>query len=80
MTYVEFLEAFARVVDKLELRRMGGDRFMYYSAKNPYKLDKKLETALMQVFEKCLPKKKFTTAYSKYKSEIDAEIAAEEDQ
>ena len=55
MTYVEFLEAFSRVVDKLELRRMGGDRFMFYPAKNKFKLDKKIETALMQVFEKCLP-------------------------
>lgn len=73
MTYVEFLEAFARVIDRLEARSME-DFFYHYPALSPWKLDKKLESALLIVFKACLPKKQYLAAYNKYNSTIELEL------
>jgi len=73
MTYVEFLEAFARVVDRLEARQME-DFFYHYPPRSPWKLDKKLESALLTVFKECLPKRQYTAAHNKYSSTVDLEL------
>ena len=46
MTFVEFLEALARVADKFDMENME-DYFPEYEAKNPFGLDKKLESTLI---------------------------------
>ena len=43
MTFVEFLEALARVADKFSMSNIE-DHFPEYKSKNPYSLDKKLES------------------------------------
>jgi hypothetical protein len=48
MTFVEFLEALARVADKFDMVNMV-DNFPEYKAKSPWGLDKKLESTLIQI-------------------------------
>jgi hypothetical protein len=56
MTFVEFLEALARVADKFDIANLQ-DYFPEYKAKSPYLLDKKLESTVINLINALVPDK-----------------------
>ena len=73
MTFVEFLEALARVADKFSMDHMV-DNFPEYTAKNPFGLDKKLESTLIQMIQNILPEKQAKFAINQYAQTVNTEI------
>ena len=53
MSFVEFLEAIARVADKYMTTQLF-DNFPGFPAKNPFSLDKKVECVCLKMMKSCL--------------------------
>jgi len=73
MTFVEFLEALARVADKFSMENLE-DFFPEYKAKSPYELDKKLETTCLLILRGTLSEKAFNGVFRAYKQKVDYEV------
>ena len=73
MSFLEFLEALGRCADKFDLQFLE-DKFPDYRAKNPYKLDKKLECICLKLMEKTLPNKVYEANYKVYKDLVETEL------
>lgn len=73
MSFLEWLEAIARCADKFELKNLE-DFFPDYKSRNPYKLDKKMESIIVRLIRSNLDEKKSEAAISKYKEITDAEL------
>ena len=73
MNFVEFLEALARCADKFKVENMH-DYFPEYKAKNKYKLDKKLETIIIELIRANMSEKQYNYAFNKYKDTVEKEL------
>ena len=73
MTFVEFLEALARVADKFDMQNME-DFFPDYKAKSPFQLDKKLESTMLTLMSKLLQPKQYKAQHGKYKQLVQTEL------
>jgi len=73
MTFVEFLEALARVADKFEMVNMV-DMFPEYKAKSPFELDKKLESTFFVLIRGCLSEKHYKNTLKKYTEIVETEL------
>ena len=75
MKYVEFMEALARCADRWDINVMT-DFFPEFKSKNPFLLDKKLESIIIKLIKACFTEKMFNAEFAKYKEKVDAELNA----
>ena len=75
MKYVEFIEALARCADRWDINVMT-DFFPQFKSKNPFLLDKKLESIIIKLMRAAFSDKMFNAEFAKYKEKIDAEVNA----
>ena len=75
MTFVEFLEAIARVADRFEMANLT-DFFPEYEAKSPWELDKKLESTFLLLIRASQTPKVFKQQLAKYGETVAAELEA----
>lgn len=75
MGFLEFLEALARVADKYDMANLH-DHFPEYSSRNPFGLDKKVESVVFMLIKYCLGEKIFTQVHSRYSMAVARELEA----
>ena len=73
MSFLEWLEAIARCADKFDLKNLE-DYFPEYKSRNPYQLDKKMESIIVRLIRANLDEKKADAAISKYREITDGEL------
>jgi len=73
MSFVEFLEALARVADKFDMQNME-DFFPDYKAKSPFGLDKKLESTALTLMKAAFPEKQYNQQFNRYKAMVQTEL------
>jgi hypothetical protein len=82
MTYVEFLEALARVSDYfnwdigIETGKIE-DHFKDFKSKHPKQLDKKLESTIIKLLEANLTPRQFKYAIDKYTAKVEEDLERE---
>ena len=74
MSFVEFLEAIARVADKYTTTQLI-DNFPGLPAKNPFSLDKKVECVALKIMKSCLSFTTYEQVFANYKAKVDLEMA-----
>ena len=72
MTFIEFLEALARVADKFQMQWIK-DHCPDYESRHPHLLDKKLEYTILECIKGVLGPRTFNQVLEKYKKDIDIE-------
>ena len=75
MSFVEFLEALARVADRMELANLQ-DYVPAYRGRSAFGLDKKLECLLFKITEATLGAKAFKQQMAMYEKKVKVEIDA----
>ena len=73
MKYVEFLEALARCADRWDITKLE-DNFPDFKSKNPFLLDKKLESIIIKLMRASMSEKHFKSEMAKYKEKVDMEV------
>lgn len=78
MTFVEFLEALARVADRMELENLE-DHFPEYKGRSAFQLDKKIECLLFRLIQTTLGEKAYRQQMTAYRQKVAIELQAEEE-